>query len=251
MQAEFQMNGAKGLVDISQPMDISVAISDRGPRAWYVNPPVIEPVRENGFVGSVAEGGAVNFRNISFNPHGHGTHTECLGHISPQVESINQNVNDFFHWCVLLSVKPEKEGVDEVITSAMLKKVEIPPFVNALVIRTLPNSKEKTEKVYSSTNPPYLKTDAVEWMVEQGIEHLLLDVPSVDREEDGGALAGHRAFWRYPENPRKSCTITEFIYAPDSVKDGLYLLNLQIAAFENDAAPSRPVLYAVSNLIIP
>jgi hypothetical protein len=31
------------------------------------------------------------------------------------------------------------------------------------------------------------------------------------------------------------------------VKDGAYLLNLQIASFENDASPSKPILYAVLN----
>jgi hypothetical protein len=41
------------------------------------------------------------------------------------------------------------------------------------------------------------------------------------------------------------CTITEFIYVPNKVKDGSYILNLQIAPFENDATPSKPVLYEI------
>jgi hypothetical protein len=39
------------------------------------------------------------------------------------------------------------------------------------------------------------------------------------------------------------CTITELAFVPDDVKDGLYLLNLQVAPFDNDAAPSRPLLF--------
>jgi hypothetical protein len=45
---------------------------------------------------------------------------------------------------------------------------------------------------------------------------------------------------------RLEATITEMIYVPDNVADGSYLLNLQIA-FENDASPSKPVLYSVFN----
>jgi len=33
------------------------------------------------------------------------------------------------------------------------------------------------------------------------------------------------------------------VYVPNSIEDGIYLLNLQIASFENDASPSKPVLY--------
>ena len=40
-------------------------------------------------------------------------------------------------------------------------------------------------------------------------------------------------------------TITEMIYVPNEISDGLYVLNLQIAPFENDASPSKPVLYKV------
>jgi hypothetical protein len=80
-------------------------------------------------------------------------------------------------------------------------------------------------------------------MANNGIDHLLLDLPSVDREVDGGALAAHRAFWNYPENPRMKATITELIYVPSKVQDGQYFLNLQVAPIENDASPSRPVLY--------
>jgi len=50
-----------------------------------------------------------------------------------------------------------------------------------------------------------------------------------------------------PENPDYTRTITELIYVPNSVTDGEYLLELQVAAFENDASPSRPVLYNIYN----
>jgi len=53
----------------------------------------------------------------------------------------------------------------------------------------------------------------------------------------------HRAFWQFPDAIRDTATITELVYVPDSIADGLYLLNIQIASFELDASPSKPVLY--------
>jgi hypothetical protein len=71
----------------------------------------------------------------------------------------------------------------------------------------------------------------------------LVDIPSVDKEIDGGALAFHHAFWNVPEQPITNRTITELIYVPNEVEDGHYILELQLSNFDNDAAPSRPLLY--------
>ena len=87
--------------------------------------------------------------------------------------------------------------------------------------------------------------EAVAYLVECGIEHLLIDLPSVDREEDEGKLLAHKAFWQYPENPRTHCTISELIYVPNEVKDGYFLLNIQTASFELDVSPSKPVVFAL------
>jgi kynurenine formamidase len=120
----------------------------------------------------------------------------------------------------------------------------------ALIIRTLPNQLDKKHKNYSSSNPPYIELEAIEILNQAGVEHLLIDLPSVDREQDGGALAFHHAFWQVPENPQFHKTITEFIYVSDEIADGNYILNLQTAPFENDATPSRPVLFGVEKLVV-
>jgi len=116
---------------------------------------------------------------------------------------------------------------------------------NALIIRTLPNTANKIHKQYSNTNWPYLTQEAAIYIRNQDIEHLLIDLPSIDKEKDEGKLLAHKAFWNYPEAPRDQATITEMIYVDNAVKDGLYVLNLQIAAFENDATPSKPILYKI------
>lgn len=81
------------------------------------------------------------------------------------------------------------------------------------------------------------------FVADKGINHILVDIPSVDREEDGGKLEAHRRFWM--DGRAKKCTITELIYVPDSVPDGIYVLNLQTASIQSDAIPSKPILYQV------
>lgn len=232
-------------MDFKNGIDISIPYrtSEEATSAWYVPPVKAEPVRMDGFVGSVAEGGSVNFRNLTLNPHGHGTHTECVGHISPEIFSVNQCLKKWFFEALLITVTPESVGEDLVISKDQIVAAVGNHRPEALILRTLPNTDKKLFTNYSSTNPPYIEASSAVWMREIGIEHLLLDLPSVDRENDGGALAAHKAFWNYPENPRMEATITELIYVPEYVKDGVYLLNLQVAPIENDASPSRPVLF--------
>jgi arylformamidase len=235
-------------IETNSPIDISIGLrnGDDNLTAWYVDPPRFEPVRANGFLGSVEEGGAVNFRNVYFNPHGHGTHTECCGHITNEVHSINKNLKSFFFKATLVTVTPDKlENEDHVIFEHHLKGLIHKEYSEALIIRTLPNGLEKKFKNYSDSNPAYLDLSVMNVIEKFNIHHLLIDLPSVDRESDGGTLAFHHAFWNVPANPNLMKTITELIYVDSIIADGNYILELQVAPFENDASPSRPVLYEI------
>jgi kynurenine formamidase len=240
-------------IDLSKPIDISLPLSntDANPIAWYIEKPVIEPVKFENWTGKVSEGSSTNFNNIFFNPHGHGTHTECLGHITHDFYSINQCLKQFFFMAELVSISPEERNDDFIITKSQIENSLNGKTPEAIIIRTLSNNSDKKSKNYSHTNPPYLLEEAATYIREIGIKHLLIDLPSVDREEDEGKLLAHKAFWNVKnttilnDDARLDCTITELIYVEDSVSDGTYLLNLQIASFENDASPSKPVLYAI------
>ncbi len=247
MKASLEYKNQTFKIDLSKPIDISIPLraSANNVTAWYVNQPEFTPVMENGFVGDVNLGGAVNFRNIFFNPHGHGTHTECVGHISKEKHTINQCLKQFTFFAKLVTIKPEQIGNDSVITLAQIKQVWQNNDADAIVIRTLPNDYEKLSKQYSSTNPTYIHYEAMQYLIENGVEHLLIDTPSVDREEDGGELISHHIFWNYPNNPQTKRTITELIYVSNEVEDDFYLLQFQIASFENDASPSKPILYKI------
>ncbi len=252
MTAEFNIGDTQWHADIQNGTDLSLAIAQDGPLAWYVDPPRITPVMTERFTGSIAKGGKVNFFDVAFNPHGNGTHTECLGHITKEKQSVNQNFRRWMLPARLVTISPvtltadRSEWVragDRVITPEQLALVMGADPVETLIIRTLPNSPSRRKKDYSSTNPAYFLSESIDWLNRFGIRHLLVDLPSVDRESDGGLLKAHHHFWNVPNDPQSDKTITELVYIPDEVADGIYLLNLQVAAFENDASPSRPVVF--------
>ncbi|HLT34328.1 MAG TPA: cyclase family protein [Aquaticitalea sp.] len=247
MKATIEHKNRKFQIDLSNPLDISIPLraSTENVNAWYIGKPEIEPVQLGDWVGSIDKGADVNFNNIHFNPHAHGTHTECIGHITKEFHSINKNLKQFFFTAEVISAAPEKYFEDTAISKEQIEMLLQDKAPEALVIRTMPNSKTKKSRHYSETNWTYLLEEAMVFIREKGVKHILIDLPSVDREHDEGMLLSHKAFWDFDGNRRLDCTITEFIYVPNKVKDGSYILNLQIAPFENDATPSKPVLYRI------
>lgn len=247
MKTTILYNDQEYEIDLSAPLDISIPITGKkeNVNAWYVGHPRIEPHENEEFTGSISAGASTNFYDIWFNPHAHGTHTECVGHISKEHQSVNKNLRQFFFMAEVITITPIEAHGDLVITLDHLKNALKNVVPKALVIRTTPNAKYKLTKQYSNTNPPYLLKEAMEYIRDLDVEHLLIDLPSVDKEKDSGQLAAHRAFWNFGGEVRLNATITEFIYVADTIIDGKYFLNLQVAPFENDASPSRPVLYKI------
>ena len=252
MITTVQHRDKKYSFDLSKPIDIIIPLQsgEGNLTAWYCDFPRFEPVMTDKFTGSVKLGGAVNFKDIYFNPHGHGTHSECLGHIAKEDYYVNECISFVHQPALVQSFYPEElENGDFVIMPEQIANcLFLLKDVKVLILRTLPNETGKTHRQYSNSNPPYLHPDAMKLIVNAGIEHLMIDTPSVDREEDAGKLEGHHIFWNYPENPRINCSITELIFVSDAIPDGLYFLQLFIANFKNDAAPCRPILYEMTEL---
>ncbi len=252
MIIQTQINDKTYQADLSKPIDISIPVGDV--KCFYAPDLDMQPYQSGDFIGAVKKGAPVNFFNVHFNPHGNGTHTECLGHITSEQESVNGTLKAFHFPSFLVTIPLVKlENGDQIITLEQMQ-TSLPAKIPAgVVIRTSPNGPEKKTADYSGTNPPYLEAVAMKYLVEHGVQHLLIDTPSVDREVDNGILASHHVFWGLNEDEtpydtsRSACTITELVYVPNEVKDGHYLLNLQIAPFNLDASPSKPVLYTLES----
>ncbi len=238
------------VVDLAQPLDISFPLIPGAstPKCFWAPDVSADPVREGEFVGSIALGGSVNFYNIHLNPHGNGTHTECVGHIADTQYSIQDSLSKYHFIAKLVTITPKVlDNGDSVITADQMRTALLDDIkYEAIILRTLPNDISDKKIDYSNSNPSYLDAEGIKYIHERGIDHLLLDLPSVDKEEDGGRLSAHKTFWNYPSDPYMHKTITEMIYVPNSIMDGLYMLELQVAPLVLDASPSRPVLYRIN-----
>lgn len=248
MKTELIINKKKYKVDLSKPIDISIPLTNKSKSllAFGAEPMLIDPVVDGKWIGDTKKGGPVNFKKVMFSPHGNGTHTECIGHITKSTHTINALFNKSFSLAELISLTPEKANQDRVITKKIIEK-NLSFKTDTVVIRTLPNSPSKRTKNYTNTNPAYLHHTAAQLLNDKNIKHLLVDLPSVDKESDGGAILSHKAYWGYPKNKRKDAFITELVYIPNEVLDGLYLINTQIAPFELDVSPSKPILFEILN----
>ena len=267
--AMLDIGGRPFRVDLRDFHDLAIALDFNGaqPR-WFGAPPAhSEALASGAFSGRVARGASCNCSTLTLTPHCDGTHTECAGHLTFEVLEARTVVPRGLLPALLLSVAPvhgahSGEGSrpaplpdDLLITGAALSQnwPALLPFTpRALVLRTLPNSSRKRARDYRSEPAAYLSLPAAELLVARGIEHLVLDVPSADRADDGGQLSAHRAFFGLPAGSaalaavrRPQCTITELAFIDDSVPDGPYLLGLQVPALGGDALPSRPLLYPV------
>ncbi len=248
MKIQFEYGTKLYQCDLAKAHDLSISYKEGIDQVncFYAAYFSSKPVKQGSFIGSVKEGGPVNFYDTQINIHGGGTHTECVGHISSGRESVNQVVQEYFGMAYLISVYPTKmENGDRVLLKesleVLLEDIQLPEF---LIIRTLPNDPLKKKQKYSGTNPPFLSKEATAFIVSRKVKHLLIDLPSVDREEDGGLLAAHHCFW---EGQRaQDCSITELIFIPDHLPDNYYLINLHLASIEQDAVPSRPLLFELT-----
>ena len=112
--ASIKHNSRNYKIDLTKPLDISIPLKggDKNVNAWYLEPPKIAPHKQDGFIGKVSEGASTNFNDIWFNPHSHVTHTECLGHISEEFNSINKKLKRFFFLAELITVAPEQVDGD-------------------------------------------------------------------------------------------------------------------------------------------
>lgn len=260
MLATININGKNYSIDLSKAINLSITIKHgkENPNCFWSPYPWFEAYQAGGFIGATSKGSPVNFFNIKLNPHGSCTHTECVGHIAKEKYTINNCLKINWVKALLITVEPEKINDDLIITEdAIINKIEnIEDDTQALIVRTLPNDEDKLTKLYSKTNPPYLHVNAMDFIVKKGIQHFLIDLPSIDREEDKGELLSHHKFWNYPAykstyaekdlvQVRQYATISELLYIPNKVTNGYYFLNLQTINIDLDVSPSKPLIYPI------
>ena len=268
MRAIVRLAGQAWVSDLKSPIDCAhvVTFDDDAPvNAFGLPAARREPVAGDGFVGDVGAGGSVNCPVLHLAPHGNGTHTEGVGHLLADQRPVTSLFAAGLLSCALITVEPrvlvgEIDGVrgrradtDRVITRGVIEEAL---YLLGLDLKELDAVFVRTGTEpgdFSRTNPPYFTEDAAAFVGAAGA-HLLTDLPSLDREEDGGGLFSHRAFFGLDDGatalvgPVPERTITELCRAPapEEAPDGAYVLALHLAPLAADAAPSRPLLFALA-----
>lgn len=272
MKLTLTLNGCTYRADTEKALNIAIPLDFDGAQPNHFGAPTAhaETLEADGFIGDTRRGGSCNVTQLTLVPHCNGTHTESVSHIVDELLPVGENLAPLLLPCILVSVTPETlagsnesyrpnpEDGDLVVSGRRLAEaLSQQPAANhcpAIVIRTLPNGEEKCRRAYAEGQPPvFFSSEAMELLLT--FEHLLVDFPSLDKMYDEGALDNHHSFWRIDAGShsvgaraRTRCTVTEMVFVPDHVPDGLYLLNLQIPAFRSDAAPSRPVLMPLEEI---
>ncbi|HAY34010.1 MAG TPA: cyclase family protein [Ignavibacteria bacterium] len=270
MEISFTLNGEKYKSNLSVPLEISIPLDFYGsqPNTYDVEKASAKPYKSGEFIGDTRTGGGCNFEEYRLIPHCNGTHTECVGHISYERISIDKTLEDILIPASLITVTPEKSDDtddtyipeknkdDYLITEKVLReKINNydSGFLEGLIIRTLPNSKDKMSRRYMTKQPAFFSVEAIKFISELNVKHLILDLPSVDRTFDEGKLTVHHIYWNVPfeshdvnADEHSIKTITEMAYVNDEIRDGEYLLNIQIPGFKSDASPSRLFLFEIN-----
>jgi len=266
--ARLDIEGVGLLADLAAGQSLARVLDFQGAQLRCFGAPAASsvPLELEGFSGRVIRGASCNCSVITLTPHANGTHTESVGHLTVERLDVQSLIPQRLLVAALITIEPEVAAdshedsepapadADLLITRARLEQAwPSPPAprvtARAAVIRTQPNDPQKFAEDRADS-APFLSAQAAAALVERGIEHLVLDVPSADRPSDGGVLTAHRIFFGLPSGStqlaqaqRRGCTITELAYVGDSIADGWYLLALHAPAIAGDAVPSRPMLY--------
>ena len=260
--AEITLKEKKYKIDLNNFYDLSIPIKidSKSPSFYDKNPLKIKYYKDkNGEVWDLKKGASCNVPVIDLNIHCGSTHSECRSHITKESIYISEILDNSFIPCLLISLIPKNDigndsyhyniDNDDFIINQLALEKKLDKFKNsnikALVVRTLPNDVDEILLKNYDNDPNYFfSNEAIKYLVSFGIEHLIVDTPSIDKLNDGGTLGNHKIFWNLNKKGNKN-TITELAIINNDINDGLYLLCINILNLRLDASPSRPLIYPI------
>ena len=267
MKTEFIYQNKTWQIDFAKGEYIGIPLSPNSGPLFYSNRPVNSATLvSSGFKGSVRAGGSCNVESICVTPHCNGTHTEGSGHISSAATPVQDLIDPAPCSALLISLEttPAESSnehynhplpVDYPLISRKSLQAKYTELAvatelhKALIIRSLPNPKSRQTRNYNKQPVyPLLSTEALEWLSQKNLHHLLIDTPSLDFSADNGQLLNHRIWWGMQtgssgQDKAITRSITEMIYVKNTIKDGYYWLEINLSTLRSDACLSNPRIY--------
>jgi arylformamidase len=223
------------------------------PRHFGAPPAYSQAFRAGSFEGQVARGASCNCRSVTLIPHCNGTHTESASHLTLEQQPLHAFLPTAPLPALLLTLLPAAAGSGEDSLPAPLAGDRLITRAALRAAWDLHGTQPRVLLLRTGTDwrdaaPPFLSQQCAAEIVARGVEHLVCDLPSVDRLQDEGRLTAHRIFFGLPagstrlaEAARPLVTITELAHFPATLVDGPCAVQLQIPAWSGDAVPSRPL----------
>lgn len=223
-QYELNINGA---------IPIHTTISEATPWRCFG----IEPVKYEKLF-RIRDGVGCNCDRINFCPHANGTHIESRAHVYEDGERVLESI----------------KGLSPLLVAKLIDirsiSQEIVPqeHYTAVIVRSSTVNKHMASSNFdfTGTNPPCITVSAMRHILAAfpNTQVLLVDLPSVDPESDGGQLLVHKEFFSRP----KTVAIVELCHIPEYIQQGTFALALNVAPFDSDACPCAPIIYPLKKI---
>ncbi len=258
---------AGAATSIALPFDPRLARS----RAFGLRPTTAPPVDiGGGRTLEVGRGAAINCADLHLNAHGGGCHIEGVGHISREPWPLSTATLPALWPATLLDVTPARLGAsgehaagkgapeDWVLTRVAFERAldaaaetvrdlaaEPAAFADALVLRSDVDGAIGPDFDFHGGGAPYPTAEAMALLAALPTRLLVLDLPSLDREDDGGTAPNHAIWWGFPDGDRAVARATrrdrllvELARVPLALAAGPWLLQLGVPPVVSDAAPA-------------
>lgn len=215
-------------------------------------------VYKDQFTGDVQKGGSCNVDILGCVPHGL-THIETSAHILVQDEHAvtikDIPVQNLSGPVYVIDVSSLDAGAGTALQwqhiEKKLKNISLP--VSMLAIKTkaslLPQDTD-----FSGKDFLYLGPDTARQLhdFKPQIKCLLLDLPSIDREHDGGKLSAHRNFFGLPEKghrheDKEKRTLVELAWF-SGLEEGYYYAFITPQRFQTNAVSTGIVFYSLQEI---
>jgi arylformamidase len=228
----------------------------RSVNAFHFSPITLKTVELEGqFIGDVTRGGSCNVDTLQYIPHGL-THLETSAHIlspsvnPPTVKDIPLENLSGIVYLIDLSRRGMKKG--ELIPPGVIqKKLEALTLpVSMLALKThssmLPEDYDFSGKDFLSLAPETARV-IHDYRSPNRIDCLILDLPSIDPESDGGKLAAHREYFGLPQTghnakDNEKRTLVELAWFAN-LEEGYYYAVITPPRFETHAVTTGIILH--------
>lgn len=227
------VSGTQYELEINSTIPIHTVISVATPWQCFG----IDAVRYDNLF-KIRNGVGCNCDRINFCPHANGTHYESRAHVYEDGERVIESIRSLPPLLVAKLIKFEN----------IKNEAEAQDEFTAVIVKTSMVAKHLASSTFdfTGTNPPYIHVDVMRHILKSfpGLKVLLVDLPSVDPESDGGKLSAHKLFFSEP----RTAGIVELCHIPNHAKEGTYALSLNVAPFDSDASPCAPVIYPLKKI---